>query len=306
MNQHVKNAPCNSNSVSEEELNAQPVNVREWRGGIRLEFKYTGDTTRLASAEHFGPLRVQRPFYPESESSGCCHIYLLHPPGGLVIGDTLTIELHLNTQAHSLLTTPSAGKIYGVQASSQTQQQHIVAEVAQGACLEWLPQETIVFNGANGILSTQIHLAGDAQFFGWDIVRLGRIASDEPFTEGKCVQRIEVLRDKIPLHIELTSLDTSEPMLTSTWGGQNAHTLGTLIGTFALTRDEVDNMLSEIDAQGLNQHGKWGLTQKESLFIARYIGTSIIDCRKGFEFIWGVTRETHIAKKAVPPRIWAT
>ena len=60
-----------------------------WLANYQAELVYLDDKTRLGKTSHFGPLRVQRAFYPEGNI--CAHLYLLHPPGGLVAGDYLTI-----------------------------------------------------------------------------------------------------------------------------------------------------------------------------------------------------------------------
>ncbi len=52
-----------------------------WKANLSLEFKATALRTVISKREHKGPLAIQRPFYPEDD---VCHVYLLHPPGGVV------------------------------------------------------------------------------------------------------------------------------------------------------------------------------------------------------------------------------
>lgn|SRR5690554_1301073 len=88
---------------------------RHWAASLTLGFcaRADGDVsiTRMTTARHYGPLRVQRPFYPEGRD-GCCHVYLLHPPGGVASGDSLNIDVNVGEGAHTLLTTPAANKLY--------------------------------------------------------------------------------------------------------------------------------------------------------------------------------------------------
>jgi urease accessory protein len=282
--------------------------ARHWRGQISLGIEARANKSVLVHTQHLGPLRVQRPFYPESD--GCCHIYLLHPPGGLVIGDELEIGASLAPKAQALLTTPSAGKIYGAKNRSDRQIQNINMRVAEGACLEWLPQETIVFDSAQAQLKTRVDIEGSGLFFGWDIVRLGRAASGEVFNTGSCNQNIEIWKNDRPLLIEKNRIEknkseTGNDLHKANWGLRDSNTTGTLYATMTLTREAIDLLYTQLEAQG-GQNDLWGLTQKEEIFIARYLGTSITCCRKGFELIWLETREAFNNKKAIPPRIWNT
>ena len=70
--------------------------------------------TRLYHRKHTGALMVQRALYPEpSVQQGICHILMLYPPAGIAGGDTLTIDLSLDSGSHAVVTTPGAGKWYG-------------------------------------------------------------------------------------------------------------------------------------------------------------------------------------------------
>lgn len=143
---------------------------RTWKARIDLRFTARPEKTILQDVTFKGPLRIQRPFYPEKEP---CHCYLLHPPGGLVSGDRLRIQAEIDPGAHALLTTPSAGKVYGTDSHNVAQGQDVELTVRDGVC-EWLPMETIIFDRANAALNTSIELSGSAECIGWDILCLGR------------------------------------------------------------------------------------------------------------------------------------
>lgn len=233
-------------------------------------------------------------------------MYLLHPPGGLVLGDELRIDVHADSNSHALVTTPSAGKVYGVKNGVEKQQQRIALHIAADACLEWLPQETIVFNGANALLQSDIQLQRGAKLVFWDIVCFGRPASQLGFDSGECTQMIRITRDGIPLLIERNQVRGGGALQTSSWGlsGHNS------MGTFAMTlhtgreqRQELTEMLEQTIVPGTHA---WGLTQKDDLFIARYLGDSAGHCRRGFELLWQRLRPLMIDKPAVSPRIWFT
>lgn len=289
---------------------------REWIAYLHLAFKHKvrenkPARTILLRSDHRGPLRVQRPFYPEDNTT--CHMYLLHPPGGLVIGDSLELKVTADVLSAVLLTTPSAGKVYGAKGANAVQQQTIDITVENDACVEWLPQETIVFDSAQARLKTRIELKGDnAQFFGWDIVRLGRAASGETFTSGSCLQKLEIWKDNLPLFIERNDIQAGSTIQTEAWGLQGRNSYGTLIATVSVGRDYIDRLIETLEQQyngeslGKCDSGLWAITQKKEVFIARYLGDSISDCRAGFEYLWSQLRPTFNDKPAVVPRIWNT
>src|SRR5512137_547009 len=114
-----------------------------WRAELVLGFRWQDGRTVLATRRHIGPLTVQRPFYPEGD---VCHVYVLHPPGGVVAGDCLTIAINAEADSAALVTTPAAGKFY--RSDGKLARQQVSLTVAANAALEWLPQETIIYEGA--------------------------------------------------------------------------------------------------------------------------------------------------------------
>lgn len=284
-----------------------PQVARQWCASIDIELAQRAGRTALMRARHKGPLRIQRLFYPEA--NGCAHVYLLHPPGGLVVGDELTISLRAAAGAHGLLTTPSAGKIYTVNGlrhsdAATTQTQSVRLMLDAGSVCEWLPQETIVFNGANARLNTRVDATADAKFCLWDIVCLGRPASQERFTEGRVEQILQVSVDHRPVLIERNRIDGRDPIMQAPWGLKGAGSFGTLVASVTLNRDQVDVLLETLHERWPD--AKWGLTQKKQLFIARYLGASAAECRFGFIAIWQALRPIMLGCEALEPRIWNT
>ncbi len=276
--------------------------VRQWLAHLSLAVGLRSGRSRLLENNHFGPLRVQRPFYPEAD--GCAHVYLLHPPGGLVLGDELQIKVQMHSGGRSLITTPSAGKIYATARAVENQVQKVELSLAEDAVLEWLPQETIVFEGANGLLYTRINLAPSARVCAWDIIALGRRACGEGFESGRCEQKLELWRDGRLLFLERNLFEGGAAFLHAPWGLAGNLTSGTFLATVQLDRALVDDLLQQLSALGDEHH--WGLSQKDDLFLARYLGPSAAQCRRGFELIWQALRPVMVQKQAVRPRIWNT
>ena len=66
--------------------------------------------TQLTKTKRCGPLIIQKAFYPEGRD--CAHLYLLHPPAGIVSGDELRVGIDVQQNAHTLITTPGAKRFY--------------------------------------------------------------------------------------------------------------------------------------------------------------------------------------------------
>ena len=155
----------------------------------RLDLDYTLEAERsVARYLHQGPLRILQSLYPEGDA--VCHNVLVHPPSGLVGGDTLDMHVSVGEGAHGLVTTPGATRFYRSEAGLATQQVH--ARVESGARLEWLPLEAIAYNGCDGLNRAVFDLAPGAEMMTWDITALGLPAADMPFVQGTFRQHLEI------------------------------------------------------------------------------------------------------------------
>jgi len=164
-----------------------------WLASLDLEFALSGSRTVLARRSHVGPLVVQRPFYPEGD---VCHVYLVHPPGGVVGGDTLELRAQVRDGAHALITTPAATKFYRSEGRLARQVQDIALDAAT---FEWLPQETILFPDAYASIGTRVRLTERSKFIGWEIVCYGRPASGLKYASGRAHQDFELWLNDTPL-----------------------------------------------------------------------------------------------------------
>ncbi len=280
-------------------LKPQP---RQWPASLCLELERRGEKTVLAHCRHSGPLRLQRPFYPAGP--GQCHLYLLHPPGGMVTGDVLDIEIGLRPGARGLLTTPSAGKVYRGDRSGISQRQNLICRVEDGAILEWLPQETIVFDGARGRAVVSIDCRGDGRFCAWDIVCLGRPASGERFTGGYFRQQLQVFQDGVPLYIERNRFDAGSPVVDANWGLRGQPVAGTLVARVGLTDRQFGQCREELCPRAAGE--LFAVTAVDGLVIGRYSGPSTENCRRLFTRLWQALRPEYAGMPAEIPRIWNT
>src|SRR4051812_33744718 len=160
-----------------------------WHARLNLDYRADPATggTRL-DFRHDGPLRILKSLFPEGPQ--VCHSVLVHPPGGIVGGDTLAVDLALAARAHALVTTPGATRLY--RSGGERALQTVHAGVAAGGRLEWLPLETLVHSGAHADNRLRFELEPGAEMFGWDVLALGLPAADAPFATGDYHHDIQV------------------------------------------------------------------------------------------------------------------
>lgn len=277
---------------------AAPIPLDEshgWQARLALEFESRDRRTVLASRKHHGPLVVQRPFYPEH---AVCHTYLVHPPGGVVGGDHLSLTAAVGENAHALITTPASGKFYRSDGRCARLQQHL--QVDKDATLEWLPQDTILFAGCKTDMVTRIDLAaGSSTFIGWEILCLGRPSSGEDFDHGHCRQRFELWREDQPLVIDRSRFAGGDDLLSASWGLQSHQVTATLLAT-PCTREVLEAVREKITEPWFSA------SLVEDVLVCRYLGSQGAKAREIFGQAWSVIRPMITGKSACPPRVWAT
>lgn len=154
-----------------------------WHARLTLDYSRRCERTALHFT-HAGPLRVLRSLYPEGP--GICHNVLVHPPGGLVGGDTLEIHAHLGAGAQALMTTPGATRFYRSNGHGAAQRTRLRLDA--GARLEWLPQETLAYDGCEALNRLDLDLAEGATLIAWDLTAFGLPHAGAPFERGSLTQ----------------------------------------------------------------------------------------------------------------------
>ena len=269
-----------------------------WRGQLRLVFERRNGRTILAHREQAGPVAVQRPFYPRD---GACHVYMLHPPGGLARNDRIEASIDVRRGGTALVTTPAATKVYRGPLESSVAQ---CLDVGSGCGLEWLPQETILFGGSRYRAQTHVRLARDARFCGWDIVTLGRPASDDGYETGTvCLEtRIDVGEEHRLVERQAWSRGAGEsaPVLTAPWGLDGRPTLASYYA-YPADRDTLDrarNLLGDCPATGA--------TLLDDLLVVRMLAGDVERVRGLLTRVWQGLRRAVSGLAPSPPRVWAT
>lgn len=270
-----------------------------WSATLRCRFDASAGRTTLALRRQRGPLLLQRPFYPEA--GGVCHVYVIHPPGGVVGGDWLEQDMELCAGAQALVTTPAATKCYRSAGALAHVRAHL--RLADGAQLEWLPQATLLFNGARIRMATVVELAPTAHFLGWETLVFGRAASDERFDRGHLGQRFELWRGDRPLWIERLNCAGGDPLLREPWGLSGMPVSATMVCT---STDPERLVLAARSLPACAVPGQAAATALPEVAVYRYIGPWAASAQAHLMAVWAAWRPLAFQRAACAPRIWAT
>jgi urease accessory protein len=285
--------------ITDRTISADAELSRAWHGKATLRFQRRGDRT-VPIAQTEAPLKVQRPFYPEGP--GVCQSVLLHTAGGMVGGDHLSYDLQLAAGTHALITTAAAAKIY--RDHPLPARVDGVMQVESEACLEWLPQEVIVFEGAQLHQRWRVELAAGAHWLGWDIVRLGRTAKGEQFCQGELRSHIEVWQDGTLIWVDPQRLVGSDALWQSPQALNRCPVIATMAWVGSLPTPETVTAARTAWAAIAEPRGEGGVTRLQRGLICRYRGRSTDEARRWFTQVWALLRPYYAGQFTTLPRVW--
>ncbi len=262
-----------------------------WSAELKLRFVDRGGKTCIGARRHFGPLLVQRPFYPEGAP---CHVYVLHPPGGVVGGDRLVLDVHLEAGSHALLTMPGATKFYRSAGPVSVLKQHF--HLAEGSTLEWLPPGNICFSGARVSLENRFSLAPGARLLAWETLCLGRPVMGESFSHGALDSRLVIdMPDDPGLH-ERLRID----------GGYLSKLAGYPLQATFCAAPATPELLEQARALLESLTVPAGATLLGQLLVVRLLDHDNQRLQSTLARLWQSLRPAITGLAPCPPRIWAT
>jgi urease accessory protein len=274
-----------------------------WNASLKLDYTLEARRSVLRYV-HDGPLRVLKSLYPEGDQ--ICHNVLVHPPGGLVGGDTLDIHATVGAGAHALVTTPGATRFY--RSEADTAAQHTRLRLEAGARMEWLPLEAILYSGCRAENHLSFDLAPGAELLGWDISALGLPQAGQPFVGGSYCQHIEMPG----VWLERGVLDAADTrLLHSPLGLAGQHCMASIFFAAgeAIGRERRELALS-CARQVLSAHALCaaaGVTSPNpQVLVLRCLSTQVEPAMDLLRSVWAGWRWSLWSKPAVLPRIWAT
>jgi urease accessory protein len=274
-----------------------------WNASLSLDYSLEAGRSVLRFA-HTGPLRVLQSLYPEGDA--VCHNVLVHPPGGLVGGDTLDIRVTVGCGAHGLVTTPGATRFYRSSGEPALQQTRLSLQA--GARLEWLPLETILYSGCKAANHLSFDLAEGAELIGWDITALGLPHAGQAFAQGQFWQHIEMPG----VWLERGLVDARDTRwLNSPLALAGQHCMASIFFAAGSAIGRARRELALDSArQVLGDHALNAMAGATSpnpqVVVLRALAPQVEPARDLFKKVWAVWRQALWHKAAAAPRVWAT
>lgn len=273
-----------------------------WHAKLNIRYALEQDKT-VARYEHDGPLRILQSLYPEGPA--ICHNVIVHPPGGLVGGDTLDIQVNVGDGAHGLITTPGATRFY--KSLGEPALQRTRATVQANARLEWLPLEAIAYSACQAENRSNFDLVPSAEMIGWDVTALGLPNANLPFESGSFMQHIEIPG----VWLERGRIDAGDERLMNSPLGLAGHRCMASI-FFAtgssLTRERKEQALSVaravLDAHAL-QSTAGATCPNDHVVVVRVLAPLVEPAMEVLRQVWTAWRQHLWQIQATPPRIWA-
>jgi urease accessory protein len=273
-----------------------------WHAHLDLDYKMEGGRS-VARFRHDGPLRILQSLYPEGDA--VCHNVLVHPPGGLVGGDTLDIRVRAAAGSHGLITTPGASRFYRSEGELALQRTELVLDA--GARLEWLPLEAICYSGCEAENRLTLRAAEGAELIGWDVTALGLPGADKPFEAGSLRQHIEAPG----VWLERGRIDAADRRLLDSPIGLAGQRCLASIFFFAgspIARARRDAALEAarvlIDAHALRESA--GATSPHAeLIVVRVLAPVVEPAMQLLRQVWKAWRSELWNMTGTSPRIWA-
>lgn len=286
-----------------------------WHGSLALHYRPDPDASgprTIGRGVHSGPLRVLQSLYPEGPA--ICHHVVVHPPGGVVGGDVLSISARLDAGTHALLTTPGATRFY--RCDGEAAAQEVEATVAGGARLEWLPLETLVHDGARASNRLRFVLDAGAEMIGWDLLALGLPAAGEAYARGRFEQSVAIDVPGRRAWLERGVLDLDDPpaaartrrLLDSPlgWAGQPVLATAWFASGTPLTDARCDALLEAARA-ALPDDAAVGVTAPNAhVVVLRALGSRVEPLMTWLKPVRAAWRALAWQCDGTMPRVWQT
>ncbi|MBD2395513.1 urease accessory protein UreD [Cyanobacterium aponinum FACHB-4101] len=274
--------------------------MKNWQGIINLVYEHQKQETTIKSVFSQAPFKFQNSFYPEGKS--VCHSVILHTAGGIAGDDILSQNICLANSSQVLITTPAATKIYGSKGKKAIQEVKIKLE--KNAYLEYLPQEMIVFNNANFEQKVRVDLEDNASWLGWEIIRFGRSARGEIFSEGNWLNYLEIWRENKPIWIDRQYFMGNSPLFYASNGLGGNPVVGNLVYIGSEDIDQYISNLRHLIKEKYDENIGIGITALQQGLLCRYMGDSVSAAKEYFTLVWQFLRDKRGLDGNFKSRIW--
>jgi urease accessory protein len=244
-------------------MTTTPSRLQRASGESRVAFDLRGGRTRLGDLYQRDPCRV---LFPEPEPGEPPQAVLLTTSGGVTDGDSLKMAIEIGPGASAVATTQAAEKIYRAAKGGGHSAIDVAVRVSEGAILDWLPQETIVFEGARLKRRTVAEVEPGAALLACEMVVLGRGASGERFTTGLLLDSWSVRRTGRLVWTDTLRVEGETP---TGAGFGTANALATLIGVWDEPQPRFEQARTLLERAG---EVRAGVTLVNGVMVGRVLG----------------------------------
>lgn len=232
----------------------------------RIDAAFRAGAGRLALARGFQAgnlrLRVPRPGHSGEMPSAV----MINTAGGVAEGDSLDVRLEWLTGAAATVTSQAAEKVYRALAAPARIATHIA--VGAGATAEWLPQETILFDGFGLEREAKVLLAHGASFLGLEALVLGRAASGEVVRRGALRDRLRIWRGGRLVYADALVLEGDiERLMQRSGAGNGAHAMAVLVHA----SDQATGLIAPVRAALASAQGRAAASTWNGLLAVRLL-----------------------------------
>ena len=265
------------------------------QGLAEVVFRHRAGQTRLAHLHQVSPLRVLFPHVPDAEIPQAA---LVTTSGGVVGGDRLTLKLEVGEGCRAQFMAQAAEKVY----RSAGPDAHIEVELtaASDAWAEYLPQETILFEGARLRRRTRLFATPSARMMAGEMIIFGRTAMNERVTQGLLREAWEVRRDNRLIWADAQHLEGDiAASLAAPAGFGGAVATATLL---LLCPDPARHL--EAVRELLSSQPRAAATVVNGLLLLRWLSPDAALLRRSFAEAWMHLRSAEAGLPAQLPRLW--
>ena len=274
-----------------------PPSLERAKGACELILSGRTGTTRLAHLYQHDPYRI---LFPRVDPGELTTAVVTNTAGGMVGGDRLRIDVGIEDGGRAIVFGQSAEKVY--RSLGPATELDVALTVGSGGWLEYLPQETILFEGSRLRRQTTLDIAGDGRALAGEILVFGRVARGETLTRGLVHDAWSVRRDGRLVWADVLRLADDEiaPCLAAPAGfaGARASALAVYVGPDAAER------LDEARVLAAGKDVRSGATLCGPILVVRWMGAEPLAVRRAFGDFWQGMRAAAAALPARLPRLW--
>ena len=267
------------------------------RGVARVTFRLRDGATVLEGLRQEGSLKIR---FPNPEPGAWTSAVLLNTSGGVASGDVLRIEAGVATGAQATLATQAAERIYRAPPLGGAATIRTTLSIAAGAALEWLPQETILFEGSRFRRRLEANLAPDASLLMVESTVFGRLAHGEASVDADFRDDWRIRRGGALVFAEAVRIADAGATLDRLAVGRGARALATLLYVTPDAPSRLDEVRAVLE-EFADDSGDWleaGASIVDGALVARALSPAPHRLRAA------LTSTMRVLRGREAPRVW--